>query len=304
MKLIFKLIIITAITLALFYCWHNPEIRNSFTSFERLSLLRIGICYLLFYALNAFALLILARKSSKEIKFFQMLGISQYSGLIGYTLPFRIANLGVRAIYLKKRFNISYGETIGGGLLVTLMGLIISALTALAFSVNYIRDIVDTRYWLAIGISVLLAITLTCLYKLKNSIDGYLSTRFSSFESLKRGVTQLTTTDVITLILITSITFLVTGFINLALINGVGMTAPFSLCLLLAAVSNISFLIALAPANLGTKELLYIGIGALYGLSTEGIIAFLIIDRLVQIAFLSISSAIFYFVESPSGHLK
>lgn len=302
MKLLFRTILVLAILIAILYCWFNPNIRASFLSFDLNYLALICFYYLLFYGLNALALLLLARKNSKEVSFFQILGISQFSSLVGYTLPLRIANIGVRAVYLKRRFQIPIGETIGGGLILTLMSLIISAITLLIFGAKYLGDISNDRAWLLVSFFFICCALLLVLYLYRMNLNTYFITRFPKLESLKRGITQLTVNDIILLLFISLLVFLITGLINLALISGVGMEASLTLCLLLAAAGNISFLVALAPANLGTKELFYVAIGALYGLNASGIIAFLIIDRLVQITFLSISSIIFYFSEGkPQG---
>lgn len=300
MKLIFRVVILLVIAIALIYCWQNQNIRTAFFNFDIIYLPLICLYYLLFYGLNAFAIYILANKSSEEVRFLQVLGISQFSSLVGYTLPFRIANIGVRAAYLKSRFNIPYGETIGGGLLVTVMSLAISGITIVIFGINYLHDIIDGQYWLLISFLLCICAVLTTLYIFRNSLNTYLTTHFPKLESLKRGVTQLSSFDLILLFLVTLSAFLLIAFINQALINGVGMNASLSACLVLAAAGTLSFLIAIAPANLGTKELFYVGIGALYGLDPEGVIAFLIIDRLVQITFLTVSSTLFYFSKNKS----
>jgi len=302
-KLLFRIIILIALALALIYCWFNPNIREAFLNFELAYLGLICCYYFLFYGLNALALLILARKNSKEVAFWQMVGISQFSSLVGYTLPLRIANIGVRAVYLKRCFEIPIGETIGGGLVLTLMSLIISAITLFIFGAHYVRDIAEESTWLLAGIGIILCGTLVALYVFRNSLIMYFMERFPKLESLKRGIIQLTSGDLILLSSITLITFLVAALINQALIYGVGMEAPFTICLLLAAITNLSFLVALAPANLGTKELFFIGVGTIYGLNSGGVIAFLIVDRLVQIAILSISSVIFYFSEGKPRDL-
>ena len=303
MKLLFRIAIVIALILVIVYCWNNPSIRGAFLSFDLSYLALICFYYLVFYGLNALALLILARKNSKEVSFFQIFGISQFSSLVGYTLPLRIANIGVRAVYLKRRFNIPLGETIGGGLILTIMSLVISAVILLIFGANYLRELADERTWLLVSLSILICCGFVALYVFRNSLNTYFLSRFPKLESLKRGITQLTLNDITVLSVLSLLAFLMAAFINQALIYGVGMEAPLTICMLLAAVGNLSFLVALAPANLGTKELFFIGIGAIYGLDTGGIIAFLIVDRLVQIAFLSVSSAIFYFSEGKPQDL-
>jgi len=304
-KFLFRIAIVLAIVLALTYCWFNPNIRKAFLDFDLAYLVLICCFYILFYGLNAFALLILARKSSKEVKFFKVVGISQFSSLVGYTLPLRIANIGVRAVYLKRRFEIPIGETIGGGLVLTLMSLLISATTLLIFGANYLITMIDGQAWLVVIILIPCGYLVAAAYLYRTGLNTFFMTRFPKLESLKRGITQLTVGDITLLSIISLLAFFMTAFINQALIQGVGMEAPLTICLLLAAVGNLSFLVALAPANLGTKELFYVGVGAIYGLNSGGVIAFLIVDRLVQIAFLSLSSAIFYFTEGkPQGLAK
>jgi len=305
MKHLFRIAIVFTIVLALTYCWFNPSIREAFLNFDLGYLGLICFFYFLFYGLNALALFILARKSSKEVEFLRIVGISQFSSLIGYTLPLRIANIGVRAVYLKRRFEIPIGETIGGGLILTLMSLVIGAITLLIFGANYLTTIVDGQFRLLVTILIPCICLIAATYLYRTSLNTYFLARFPKLESLKRGITQLKIIDISLLSIISLLTFFMTALINQALINGVGMEAPLTICLLLAAVSNLSFLVALAPANLGTKELFYVGVGAIYGLNSGGVIAFLIVDRLVQIAFLSLSSAIFYFTEGkPQGLAK
>jgi len=302
-KQILQVIIILVTLLALIYWWYNPNIRDAFLNFNIVSLPIIYFYYLLFYGLNALAVLVIARKSSKEIGFLQIFGISQFSSLIGYALPLRIAHIGVRAAYLKHRFKIPYGETIGGGIIATLMSMSVSGIILLLFGLNYLKSITDGQYSLLITLLVSLVALSIALYRYKHSISGYITTRFPKFGSLKRGITQLSSTDLALLLALTASALVVTAVINQTLINGIGMDASFSICLLLAAAGTVSFIVALTPANLGTKELVYIGIGALYGLAAEKIFAFLIIDRIVQITFLSISSAVFYFNSDRSRSL-
>jgi uncharacterized membrane protein YbhN (UPF0104 family) len=232
---------------------------------------------------------------NKSIAIFESLYVSLISSVGNYFAPVG-AGLGFRAIYLKRRHGLAYGDfitTVAGNYL--LVFLTTSAAGLIALAIVYQRT--GQAYWVltAVFTSLFIIDFMFMSVKVARFIANLLKRlRFAKFVADlfqriiegwllvigdKRLVTRLLGLTAIGFPLLLLTIFLVLSSLNIHV--------AFSSLLMLAALSSLSVFINITPGNIGVKEAVFIFSSQVIGLTTPQILAYSLIDRGVLFIVLS-----------------
>ena len=118
------------------------------------------------------------------------------------------------------------------------------------------------------------------------------------FLDIKKSLVPVNNFSFLIITFLYFVQILITSYMTYILFLGANYQIDFALCLLFTTIGNLSGLLALTPANIGIKELTYIGAGGVFGISADVIVAVLLLDRFIQLVFLSMGLPFFYYLKS------
>ena len=228
------------------------------------------------------------RPFGKFISLLESFYVSLISSVGNFFAPVG-AGFGFRAIYLKKRHGLPYGQyisTLSGNYIVVFLvnsffGLV--ALYLLRARANHPYDVLLVAFAITFIFSVVLSIVK--IPHLKSTFGGkYLSRFINNLHTVTDGWNHIIAHRrlILQLVSLTTFNFFVSVLVTFSIIKslhlGVGLPALF----LFAALNSMSTFINITPANLGIKEAIYLFSGSVLGFSTSQILSIALIDRGVQ----------------------
>ncbi len=196
--------------------------------------------------------------------------------------------LGFRAIYLKKKHNLSYTDyisTLSGNYVIVFFCTSFFGLLALA-SLFQERSPQFTVLALVFGVILVTSLVTMMLKPLsKQTLEkikiiklrklvGLLNQVANGWDIIKKDTRLL-----LKLIFVTALSFATSCFITkvIALSLGIGITLPE--VVLMSAIGSLSFVINITPANIGIKEAVYVFSATVLGLSGPEVLSIALVDR-------------------------
>jgi uncharacterized protein (TIRG00374 family) len=213
--------------------------------------------------------------------------VSLISSVGNYFAPVG-AGLGFRAVYLKRRHNLGYGDfiaTVAGNYVLVFLTTSLAGLVALLV----MRHQTGHAYWVLMAVFAGLFVIDLMLMSVKVArlivrllerlrfakfIAGLLQKIIEGWLLIvrdKRLITRLLGLTVVGFPLLLLTIYLV--------LSSIGLHVSFSGLLLLAALSSLSVFINVTPGNIGIKEAVFIFSSQAIGLTTPEILSYSLIDR-------------------------
>ena len=264
------------------YFWFNKADFSSLRNVGPGYLALVGLGYVGIVITNGLFIQYVVRPFKVRLSMYESTRVSLISSL-GNFFASSGAGLGFRAIYLKKRHGLAYGDyitTLYGNYLLIFIVNAVAGLTSLALAPQRSGVI----YWLAVAAfcSLLTIATMFCFVAIKDSkkqsIAGKIQRSLHMMTSGWRTVAQNKK-------LLFSLGGLIAGQLVLTMailyfeVVALGITVSISGLLFLSVLGALSVFINVTPANLGIKEGVYILSASIVGLTTNQILSVAIIDR-------------------------
>lgn len=298
-KKITKLLLTCAAVLAIIlFCLNQPSVFDYIFTYNWRYIVALSGLYCIFYILNAYILFFLIHPYGKNITFIKVLGVNQLSSFVNYLLPFRVASVGIKIFLLKRLFGVSTGTTIGT---FTLSAFLFSTICmcALLYSLSFLQS--PPKYLINFSEATYLVVSIIIVFIFLLIIEN----RFQLLGSiylpqiildLKKSILSINKRTLFLICLLYIMQVLITSYITYVLFLGANYSISFLLCIFITSVGNISGILALTPANIGIKEISYVGVGALFGVPADIIIALLLLDRVIQASLLTIGLPFFSYL--------
>jgi uncharacterized membrane protein YbhN (UPF0104 family) len=251
-------------------------------------LVPIFIGYVLSILSNGLFLKIVLRPFGKFMQLSEAIYITIISSVANYIAPAG-TGLAVRAVYLKKRYKLSYRlfvSTIAGNYLLVFMSSAIVGLLAL-FALSQYSSLPQYRLIVAAFAAVLgLSFVMAFVPVSKSLFEKFGRLPFfgivvRNIEKVVEGWHRISSNRA----LVYKLTGLV--FANLTIMIGVnffvfealGLSIGFWELMLFSVIGTLSLFVNITPGNIGIKEALYVFSGAILGLSVNEIVLVTLLDR-------------------------
>lgn len=197
------------------------------------------------------------------------------------------AGFGFRAVYLKRKFNVPYGEYIS-----TLSGNYIIVFLVNSFfgllSLYLLRGHRDSQYNVLVLVFAVVFIVSLILSLIKIPVkvaeaqhNSYLRKFLRQLARVTEGWNHIISHKklMLQLVTLTSVNFLLTVVITLTIIKSLHFSVSIGPLLLFSVLGSLSLFINITPANLGVKEAIYLFSSKVLGFSTAQILSIALIDR-------------------------
>lgn len=286
------------LALLVMYCYSNPGVADAFRLFSPATAAVVLLLYIPFHVLNALILGLVISPYAKNSKLWTLFGISQLSSLLNYVSPLRTAQLGARAVLLKRYMQVDFGHSVGTFVATSLISAVVGlGLLALLSLLLIPAGVYANLEWFllagtVVGIAALWAVSLSPPESFSSSrrIPKLLKDLHEGMSTIRRRRSTFLLTVLVVLQL------MVGSVIMHVLLHGVHEHATFPQSLAMTAFGNIAMLVSITPGNIGIKEFSFVGIGAVFDISSERLLAALLVDRVIQVLFLFLGSLTFLLV--------
>jgi len=237
---------------------------------------------------NAFFLIVILKSFNLSIKTKDGIYISVLTTIGNYFTPFK-GGMGIRAVYLKKKYKLSYTKFLsslaGNYILIFFINSIV-ALCGTAILLSQGKHIATSLILIFLGLflSLLIIIVFPVPTGLLKKIQVPLVDKFISRVILVIDGWNIISRDWKTLsrlMFLTFITIPLTLLLYIIEFKSLGIEISFLNVLLFSSISSIAFLISITPGSLGIKEAILILFQTTLLLDTSEILAVSIIDRVV-----------------------
>lgn len=282
-------VVILGASLALFL-WYFSGHREQFRP-----LLHINIFYLILLglanvgslALNGIFIKIVLQPFKKTIGIAESFYVSLISSAGNYFAPVG-AGLGFRAVYLKRKHNLSYGDfmaTVSGNYVLVFLVTSLSGLVALGLERSYAGH----KYWVLFFVFLALFLVDLILMSVrvariiirllrKTGRVGFLVRILSKI--IEGWLLIITNKKLVWhLIGLTAIGYPLSLAMSFLILHSLHFHTSFGGLLLLVSLSSLSVFINITPGNVGIKEAVFIFSAQAIGLNTSQILAYSLIDR-------------------------
>jgi len=283
------------LALLVVYCYSNPGVADAFRLFSPKTAAIVFLLYIPFYVLNALILGLVVSPYAKNPNLWTLFGITQLSSLLNYLSPFRAAQLGARIVLLKRYMHVDFGHSVGTFVATSLITAIVglALLAPLSWFLVPPEVHANSAWFLLAGV----VIGAICLWAASlPPLEWFLSNcRVPKLlKHLHEGMSTIRrrrSTSLITLLI--TLQFVVSSVIMHLLLHGVQEKVTFAQSVAMTAFGNIAMIVSITPGNIGIKEFTFVGIGSVFGVSSEPLVAALLVDRVIQVVFLLLGSLAF-----------
>ncbi|MBT3409029.1 flippase-like domain-containing protein [Candidatus Woesearchaeota archaeon] len=288
-NLISGAVLILIITYLIYHIKNNLQNFKQLTITNPLYLIPLIILFLLFLYLNGMMLKTLMKPFQIKLKNNEAFGLAIVTNFYNLITPFR-GGAAARAIYLKKKHDFPYVH-----FLATL-----SAIYILIFLVSSLTGIFSMLTLQEKSIPILLALSIFTIFllsiiifspKIKEKSNKWLN-RFikviNGWHLIKNNKKIIIITILISLIQV----FLI-ALNNLIAYHIFGIQITLAKALFIAAISNLSIIIAITPGNLGIGDAINIFTANIIGIPLTEAIAATILLRAVNLAIIFILGPIY-----------
>lgn len=280
-------VLAASITFFLIYFLNNKEQFEPLLHIEPLYIILLIGATAGSLLLNGIFIKIILQPFNKKIGVKESFYVSVISSMGNYFAPVG-TGLGFRAIYLKRRHNLSYGDflaTISGNYILVFLT---TSLTGL-ISLSLLHSYTGYRYWILFGIFGLLFIftlALTSIKFAKNMTKAIGRIRKAIFivrilsKIIEGWLLIITNRRILWQLLgLTAVGLPLSVATSYLILQALNMHISFGGVLLLVALSYLSVFINITPGNLGVKEAIYIFSSQAIGLSTPQILSYALVER-------------------------
>lgn len=313
LKKYFSLALTASFLLGFFWYYQNNQ--SSFAILKTIPIINvafIGLLQLSMIFLNGIFIKTMLVPFEKKIGMFESFYVSMLTSIGNYFTPLR-GGAGVRAIYLKKKFNLPYST-----FLSTLYGnYIIIFLVSAAFGLLGVAGLgqVNGEISLKMG-GIFLAVILGSLLVIKlkvsqlkafgsGSVDSFLNKPYAILKKIIIGWEKISSDSSLLgkLLLITLCNFLLSSLIIYLEFKSIGVHLNAYNVVIFNALASLSLLISITPGSIGIRETILMLFSTTMNLTNTNILNTSIIDRGVTF-FLLIISFLFLSIFKKTRKIK
>lgn len=276
--------LIKFVVLAVSICFLVLYLYENSTSFEGLSSYSIGhaiiiaMLYVTYFLVNSCVLLISVRDYAYKCEYLGVSKIAFTSSLLSYAGLFKLGSIGYKVVALVDDFGVSVKDCAGIILISAYFSTLLNLLVTIGGAV-----FLQSLHWLYVPVLLIpilgFAIMPFMYLQTKNARLGFIKILnkrlFSSFKVSSVWVFNL-------YLMLFFIQLIVGSVITYCLFDGFGRHVGYLNCVLITSISSLAMLISITPANLGVKEVIYVGLGVVIGVDGPLMIAVSLIDRCIQ----------------------
>lgn len=249
-------------------------------------LLGVAMCYVAIVYTNGLFIKYVIEPFKKRISVSESARVSLISSL-GNFFASSGAGLGFRAVYLKRRHNLSYGDymtTLYGNYLLIF---IINAVFGI-ISLMLVQQKDGMQYTGAMTFFVILLVTslILCFVRLptswaKNNPSSLVAKVVSYLKNMISGWSRIVKDRRLLFHLSSLVTLQLGLTLTIGWLEFSALAIPigFAELLLFSVLGSLSIFISLTPANLGVKEGIYLLTASVIGITTPQIVSIALIDR-------------------------
>jgi len=283
-----KRIALTFVVMGLFvwYFLDNIESFSPILDIKLPLLLLVAVANVLPMVGNGLFLKFIVEPFGKRLTHRESLYVSVLSSIGNFFAPAG-GGLGLRAVYLKKKHQLSYTDylsTLSGNYVIVFFCISLIGLIALAATGSFSGQALIIAGFLfaifsgSIVAALLRPIKTETIERLKPSIlrsfVRQINRVANGWDIIKKDRILL-----VKLLLVTLANFVVTVTITKLIAVSLSIQIGFWGLILMSVVGSLSFIVNITPANLGVKEALYVFSATTIGLSTPEVLSIALIDR-------------------------
>ncbi|HEC92130.1 MAG TPA: flippase-like domain-containing protein [Candidatus Atribacteria bacterium] len=266
-----------AIFVYLAYTTGIDKIFSTFLKFSPLSLIVVSLISLIVVNIYALQWQYILRKQKIKINFLQTLKIFLIGCFYGSISPGYLAQ-HIRVIYLKKVTKEPYGKLFAGSIIIAVINIIAICIMSILGSLLIIERYPSVFYTVVLSLTIFAATLFYFIKKERGEKIFYLLIKFLVPKKIKGRFRDFiytlyddfpNTRDFIAPLLFGFLILMVmyTQFYILAI--SLGIKIPFLVFIFLLPIANVTALLPITPAGLGTREAVLILLLSLYDIPAE-----------------------------------
>lgn len=276
-----------ALVLAIFiaYFFENKKSFELLLDIRPIFLVGVALCYVAIVFTNGLFIKYIIEPFNKKISVRESARVSLISSL-GNFFASSGAGLGFRAVYLKRRHNLGYGDYMttlyGNYLLIFIINASLGIISLLLVSSSEGLQYTGALLFFS---TLLVTSLVLCFIRLPDSSSpskkGRVSKAYRYLKSMITGWNRIVRNKR----LLVHLSFLVTLQLGLTILIGwlefsaLNISIGLPELLLFSVLGSLSIFISLTPANLGVKEGIYLLTASVIGITTPQIVSIALIDR-------------------------
>ncbi|MEI6481165.1 MAG: lysylphosphatidylglycerol synthase transmembrane domain-containing protein [Candidatus Saccharibacteria bacterium] len=241
------------------------------------------VCYVGIIICNGLFIKYIVGSFNKQLDSYESVRVSLLSS-IGNFFASSGAGLGFRAVYLKKKHDLSYSDYMatmyGNYLLIFIINAVIGITSLMLIGSNGSPQFVGVGLFFTglLIASLILSFLIIPTIKIHNK---YLSAAAQTLRKMSDGWRLVTRNRklLLHLSLLVMIQIILTVLIAWFELSSLSISIGFGQLLLFSVLGSLSIFISLTPANIGVKEAVYVVTATVIGLSTPQILSLALIDR-------------------------
>lgn len=249
-------------------------------------LVGVAVCYVAIVYTNGLFIKYVIEPFNKKISVRESVRVSLISSL-GNFFASSGAGLGFRAVYLKKKHGLSYGDYMttmyGNYLLFFIINAVLGLISLLLISS---KDSVQYKGAFLFFAGLLVVSLVLCFVPIPKLFAGsvknkYVTSILGFIQKMTEGWSRIVKNRrlLMHLTILVSIQLVLTILIGWLEISSLHIVIGFPELLLFSVLGSMSIFISLTPGNLGVKEGIYILTASVIGLTTPQIVSIALIDR-------------------------
>ncbi len=271
--------------LLVYYISRNIEEFRSLTFVNPIYLIIIAVGHLLGIYLNGLFLKYILEPFDKKISNIESFKVSLISTLGNYFLPVG-TGAGIKAVYLKKKFKVSYTDFIstlyGNYIIVFLIGSFIGLISLIFLRSNSLNK----QYWILLFVFSLVFSTMLYMAVFgfpkwvinktnkKNKIVILISSIINGWNTIVKNRKLIKR-----LILITIFNFIISAAITYLAVLSIDLHINIWALLLYTSLGVLSFLLNITPGSIGIRETIIIFSSTVIGFSVPQVLSISIIEK-------------------------
>jgi uncharacterized protein (TIRG00374 family) len=282
-------VLLLTITYLVYYIKNNLQSFKQLTITNPMYLIPLLIFFLLFLYLNGIMLKTLMKPFKIKIKNREAFGLAAITNFYNLITPFK-GGAAARAIYLKKKHDFPYINFLATISAIYILIFLVSSLTGILSMLTLQEK--NTPILLALSIFTIFLLSVVIFSpKIKEKSNKWLN-RFikviNGWHLIKNNKKIITIT-----ILIALVQVVLTALNNLIAYQIFGIQITLAKALFIAAIANLSIIIAITPGNLGVGDAINVFTANIIGIPLTEAIAATILLRAVNLAIIFILGPIY-----------
>lgn len=241
------------------------------------------LCYVGIIICNGLFIKYIVGSFNKQLDSYESVRVSLLSS-IGNFFASSGAGLGFRAVYLKKKHDLSYSDYMatmyGNYLLIFIINAVLGIASLVLIGSNGSPQFVGIGLFFTGLLIASLILSFLRIPDMKIN-NKYLSAGVRMLRKMSNGWRLVTRNRnlVVHLSLLVLIQIILTVLIAWFELSSLSISIGFGQLLLFSVLGSLSIFISLTPANIGVKEAVYVITATVIGLSTPQILSLALIDR-------------------------